>query len=89
MPKKKKKAASTHQFLSPESSNVEGGTWDKETGYTVIAFRDKKQVDAPTAYYYYEKVTEPDWLELVNSPSKGKHMRHVFRNKYKGVRLDT
>lgn len=90
MAKKKAEAKKTINtkplvFTSPESSNVEGGSYVDDTA--VIAFRDKKNPEAVVVYYSYNKVDAEDFKALMNAPSKGKHMREVFRKKYQGVKL--
>jgi hypothetical protein len=86
---KKKKLEQIDTFLSPESSNVEGGTWDGDTKAATISFRNKKDPNATSLFYYYLDVARADWDALKNAPSKGKHMREVFRKKYKGIVLGT
>jgi hypothetical protein len=86
MKKKKANKDKTFSFISPESSNVEGGTYSD--GYVVLAFRDKKDTQAKAVYYYYENVLLEDWLALFSAGSKGKHMKDVFRKLYKGVKLE-
>lgn len=75
-------------FMSPESSNVEGGTYIPEAKEAVIAFRDKKNPTAETVFYDYRDVELGDWQNLKVSESKGRHMRNVFAKKYKGVLVE-
>lgn len=72
-------------FLSPESSNVEGGTYDPVTLQVVLGFRDKKNPTAPTVFYSYDGVNRADWEGLKTAQSKGTHMSKIFTKRYRGV----
>lgn len=79
------KPAATDSFTSPESSNVEGASYDPNNGACVVAFRDKKKPEAVTLFYTYRPVLLEDWLALKQAESKGRHMAKVFTRKYKGT----
>lgn len=74
-------------FTSPESSNVEGGSYSNTTQQAVIAFRDKKDSGAATVYYAYEGMTRKDWEGLKGADSKGKYMQGIKRQ-YRGRLLN-
>lgn len=76
-------------FTSPESSNVEGGSYSRESKQAVIAFRDKKDPEAKTVYYEYDNFLPEDWDGLIAAESKGKYLRKLFivEKKYAGKKI--
>lgn len=74
-------------FTSPESSNVEGGTFYGDTGELVLAFRDKKKIGAEVVFYAYSNVDPRDWEGLKTADSKGRYMNDVIKKKYKGQQV--
>jgi hypothetical protein len=74
-------------FTSPESSNVEGGSYYRGLKEAVIAFRDKKNPMTQTVYYHYTNLDPEDWDGLVAADSKGKYMFEVIKRKYRGMKI--
>lgn len=89
--KKPNKAADKYSFESPESSQVAGASYNKETETLRIIFRNRLDPSLGQLYEY-TGVPESVWKGLVEAPSKGHYVNTeivVSRAlpKYKGVRI--
>lgn len=68
-------------FSSPESSNIDGATYDADSREMVVHFRR-----GPS--YVFANIPAPVWTGFVTSSSKGSYFSTLIRPLYTGVRQD-
>lgn len=72
-----------HSFESPSSSNVQGATYDVDTGTMTVTFQSK----GPKRIYQYPQFPVEIWRRFRDADSKGEFFQRTIRDIYAGVRV--
>jgi len=68
-------------FSSPESSTIDGATYNRESGHLTVFFRRG-------AAYDYASVPFAIWVGFVTATSKGEYLNATIRPLYTGVKRE-